>query len=134
MAIFYSANNNGFYHTNVQKSLFSEAGEPIGIIADAVKITLELHEDLLAGNAAGKEIAPDPRGHPVLVTPRITDEVKWERIRVDRTELLAASDYTQMPDYPADNKPLWGEYRQELRDITASFSDPDNVVWPTPPA
>lgn len=133
MTIFYSATQNGFYHSNVHKNLFSDTGEPIGIIKGAVKITTELHEDLLAGNAAGKQIAPDKNGHPKLVDYVFSVEEQWKQIREKRDELLSESDYTQMPDYDLINKHEWALYRQSLRNIT-NYPGPGEVVWPTAPA
>lgn len=55
-------------------------------------------------------------------------------VRTKRDALLAASDWTQMPDVPADTQTLWQPYRQSLRDVTAQDGFPFNVEWPTPPA
>lgn len=42
-------------------------------------------------------------------------------IRVMRDRILAASDFTQMPDYPISDaaRAAWAEYRQALRDLPA---------------
>lgn len=57
----------------------------------------------------------------------------WAGIRARRNELLAACDWTQLPDVSSANRAAWAEYRQALRDVTAQ-PDPENVVWPVPPA
>lgn len=62
---------------------------------------------------------------------RTTDQA-WADVRTKRSELLASSDWTQMPDVPAQTKQAWAGYRQELRDITKQ-SDPFNVEWPVKP-
>ena len=57
-------------------------------------------------------------------------------LRIKRDELLAQSDYTQMPDVPLSNKDLWDNYRQQLRDLPethANITSLDEVTWPTPP-
>lgn len=54
-------------------------------------------------------------------------------VKNTRAQLLADSDWTQMPDVPLATKGLWAAYRQELRDITAQAGYPLNVIWPTPP-
>jgi len=54
-------------------------------------------------------------------------------LRVQRTALLADSDWTQVADAPGD-KAAWATYRQALRDLPANTSDPADVNWPTPPA
>lgn len=63
-----------------------------------------------------------------------TDDIKWSEIRAVRNELLAASDWTQLPDSPlsSDVKAQWSTYRVALRDITTQPID--NITWPTPPA
>ena len=54
-----------------------------------------------------------------------------EANRIKRNQLLADSDWTQLPDAPAD-KTVWAAYRQELRDVT-SQTDPFNIVLPVAP-
>jgi len=62
-----------------------------------------------------------------------------ENVRVTRNELLAASDYTQMPDvtFNAGVKESWATYRQSLRNLPANIPSDiaslGDVVWPTPP-
>ena len=58
---------------------------------------------------------------------------KWADIRAERDQLLAASDYTQVADAPGD-KAAWATYRETLRDLPASQSDPDDIVFPTEPS
>ena len=59
-----------------------------------------------------------------------------QRVRLNRNRLLAASDWTQLPDSPlvAGSKAPLVQYRQALRDVTKQAGFPTNVVWPTPPA
>lgn len=56
-------------------------------------------------------------------------------IKTKRSELLVASDWTQLPNGPltAEQTTAWATYRQELRDIPAQSGYPLNVIWPTPP-
>ena len=53
-------------------------------------------------------------------------------IRIHRNNLLALSDWTQLPDAPVD-KTAWATYRQELRDLPETI-DINNPVWPVSPA
>lgn len=133
MTIFYSASNNGFYDTGVHAGLFSENGEPIGIISGAVSISAEEHSRLITASSTGKLIKAGEDGRPIAVEPEITDETKWWRVREERNLKLAETDYTQMPDYSINNKDGWIKYRQALRDITTSFNSPTEVIWPTLP-
>lgn len=50
-----------------------------------------------------------------------------------RKKLLAATDWTQMPDVSIATKAAWAAYRQELRDITTQAGYPTEITWPTPP-
>lgn len=61
-----------------------------------------------------------------------------EDVRVMRDSLLAASDWTQLPDAPLTDaqKDDWRVYRQSLRDITDEcqyITCIDDVTWPTQP-
>ena len=51
-----------------------------------------------------------------------------------RNGLLAASDWTQLPDVPLATKETWAIYRQDLRDITDQPGYPLEVVWPVAPS
>ena len=55
-------------------------------------------------------------------------------VRQQRSQLLAQSDWTQLPDVPLATKEAWAVYRQALRDITEQPGYPLDVVWPSPPA
>jgi len=55
-----------------------------------------------------------------------------EPIRQERNAFLAQSDWTQLPDAPVDAA-AWATYRQELRDLPATFSRVSEVVWPEAP-
>ena len=61
------------------------------------------------------------------------DERQATSVRAQRNSLLAACDWTQLPDAPVDHE-TWATYRQNLRDVTAQAGFPWDVVWPTPPA
>jgi hypothetical protein len=56
----------------------------------------------------------------------------WDFIRAERNGLLAACDWTQLPDASADAA-AWATYRQALRDITTQ-TDPFDIVWPASPS
>ena len=63
----------------------------------------------------------------------IPDEYRWERIRVYRDSLLTASDWRMIEDAPWD-KSAWATYRQALRDLPSSVTDPSKIVFPSEPA
>lgn len=56
----------------------------------------------------------------------------WNDIRAKRNKLIAATDWTQLPDVPEAVRSAYQAYRQELRDVTDAAS-PDQVVWPVKP-
>jgi len=54
-------------------------------------------------------------------------------VRKKRDELLLASDRTQFADSSVDAK-AWAVYRQALRDLPATITDPtEPIEWPEPP-
>jgi hypothetical protein len=80
---------------------------------------------------------------PVTTTP-FTDEeiaareaaaeiIAWAKLEDERDGLLAATDWTQLPDAPVDRE-AWAAYRQALRDLPAKIKNPIEPEWPTPPA
>jgi hypothetical protein len=54
------------------------------------------------------------------------------KLRVKRNELLAETDYWMMSD-TAEATTEQLSYRQALRDITATYSSLEDVVWPIKP-
>ena len=59
----------------------------------------------------------------------------WRKIRKERNQLLKDSDYIMFPDITisAEKKEEWETYRQSLRDIPQTFSNPDDVTYPDKP-
>jgi hypothetical protein len=62
----------------------------------------------------------------------ISTEWIWERLRNKRNLLLTESDFRMVTDSPF-NQIAWAEYRQALRDLPATVSDPAEIVFPEPP-
>jgi hypothetical protein len=59
-------------------------------------------------------------------------EGQWELIRNERDKLLTETDFIVLKSYEA-GVPVPEEYviyRQELRDIPQSQTDPYNIIWP----
>jgi hypothetical protein len=54
-------------------------------------------------------------------------------LRNARNDRLKSSDWTQGADVPDDIKLAWQPYRQALRNITETYSNLDEVIWPTKP-
>jgi hypothetical protein len=122
MSIFYSPSNEGFYDTSVIKYP--------SLPRDCIEITREEHSLFLHEmNANNKKLV---RKDDVLVLEDRPEIITWEMIRNTRNRLLNDSDYTQVPDFPGD-KDAWAAYRQELREVTNTFSSPELVEWPVKP-
>jgi hypothetical protein len=62
-------------------------------------------------------------------TPAQVEVLLATDARAERNTLLAASDWTQIPDAPVDQA-AWATYRQALRDITAQAGFPADINWP----
>ncbi|MDD1138771.1 phage tail assembly chaperone [Pseudomonas sp. TNT2022 ID233] len=65
-----------------------------------------------------------------------TPEVEWAAIRNRRDQLLRATDFTQLPDYPVTTEQLAQvkTYRKALRDIPEMVVHPSELVWPDLPS
>lgn len=86
-------------------------------------------------------IKPTIQGGQVLaveVQPLTADDLAnkekelGEKIRIRRNQLLAACDYTQLPDNNDPKKAEWATYRQALRDLPEQAGFP-NVEFPKDP-
>jgi hypothetical protein len=62
---------------------------------------------------------------------------QWNNVREKRDEILKQSDALVLPDrwasYAPEKQASLSTYRQALRDIPQTQTDPANIVWPTPP-
>ena len=54
-------------------------------------------------------------------------------LRIERNQLLTASDWRATIDYQGTRQSEWLTYRQALRDLPANTQDASNPTWPTPP-
>ena len=62
----------------------------------------------------------------------VLDELFLIRLRYWRDGELSKTDWTQVADAPVD-KAAWATYRQALRDLPASNSDPRQIELPVEP-
>ncbi len=67
------------------------------------------------------------------IGPDLTPEQQIDIMRSIRDGLLAASDWTQLPDAPVD-KTAWATYRQNLRDFPSTWTPGPTADFPDPPA
>jgi hypothetical protein len=127
MTIFFSASTLGFYDDGIHSTLPSDARE----------ISADVHIQLLEAQTGGALIAANNNGDPIATTrPGPTETELIDALRVERDRLLAASDRTQFADAPLTDaeREAWRVYRQALRNLPETISDPANVVWPVAPA
>ncbi len=68
----------------------------------------------------------------IEVAEDVPNDYLIERIRNWRNVELAATDWTQLPDAPAD-KAAYATYRQELRDLMAQSEDARAFIFPIKP-
>ena len=62
-------------------------------------------------------------------------DAQWASVRAQQRQKLYESDWTcSVTDYEVPNKSEWVQYRQALRDLPSTVTDPTNVTWPTPPS
>ena len=127
MALYFCAVSCGFYDSDIHPSVPSTARQ----------ITAEAHAALMKAQADGKMIAANDNGDPVSVDrPALGADELAAAIRRERNALLAASDFTQVPDSPftREQREEWRIYRQALRDLPETIIDPAACAWPVAPA
>lgn len=95
---------------------------------DAVPISEARFAELMAAQADGMTIVA--KGAAPVARKRVLDEAARQAARRTRRDnLLAKSDWTQLPDAnPPGGVKAWSWYRQQLRDL-----DMEGNQWPTPP-
>ena len=100
-----------------------------------VKAT-EVTEEVTSGKKRGdKTVVGDKDKETVTVTYTAVDQTdveQWASIRAERDLKLIDSDWMANSDVTMSD--AWKTYRQALRDLPASKSDPDDIVWPTKPS
>lgn len=118
---------------------------------DAIEISQAQYDEALAGVLEGKVVSieggfsvaypPEPEPDP---EPEITVDELWDALRAERDGLIAATDWlvqrhaeelvleldtTLTPEQHTDLL----AYRQALRDLPETTTDPTNPEWPNEP-
>ena len=100
---------------------------------DCVEITQSQYDQIKDGWAASESSGVVTVTEPAEWLENKTNEA-WRKIRKERNQLLKDSDYTMLKDYPTTvSEQEWTTYRQSLRDIPQTFSNPDDVTYPDKP-
>lgn len=81
----------------------------------------------LTGEVTTVEIEDEP-----APTREPDSEALATAARAERNRLLAACDWTQVPDAPVDAA-AWAAYRAALRDVPQQAGFPEVIDWPTAP-
>jgi len=122
MTIYYSPSTSGFYDTRVGYG---------NLPNDIVEIEYSTYIDALNQQSLGnKQIIFE--NNTIKVVEYMLD-LTWGNIRLLRNKKLSRSDWTQSKDVPDNISSQWAVYRQALRDIPQIQTDPNNIIWPTPP-
>jgi hypothetical protein len=85
------ANPKKHYSATV-RGFFSEEIHGANLPVDAVEITTDEWQALLAAQTSGKQIVPGPDGKPIAVDPIITPAMKRRRIEAQIQKLRTAPD------------------------------------------
>lgn len=120
MKVYFSELNQAFYAADIEYP---------NLPNDLVEVNALQHQELLDKLNAGFKANKSEGGF--TYTPVIRKET-WDSIKLRRDAELARSDFTQLADWPG-NKQAWAVYRQALRDLPETFSDPNDVIWPIKP-
>ena len=123
MKYFYSPSTSGFYMDEIHSKMPE----------DVFEVPEAEYQMLFEGQANGKSIVYKSR--KLQLVTQVVSPVTWEEVRATRDRLLAACDWTQMPDIQMSEETinLWRTYRQTLRDITSDYKKPADVRWPESP-
>ena len=101
-----------------------------GVILNTIVVdSLNVFPNLIDA-AVGGSIGDTWNGAAIVKKPRDVEAEKVS-VRNQRDSLIAATDWTQLPDVPQAIKSQWASYRQALRDVPQQAEFPSNVVWPT---
>lgn len=106
MSILFSRSTGGFYTAEIHGA---------NMPSDVVEITAEHHAALLDGQAAGKVIAADKNGLPVLQDPPAPAPLTFEQVQAQRQAA-----------YVAESDPLKNEAEY---DAIVAGTDPDYTAW-----
>jgi hypothetical protein len=154
MKIYYSKSTSGFYNDDihgprtllaVDEGMTDVPNPDCKIPTDAVEITEEEHQSLLAAQSSGKIIMPDANGNPVAVDspPPSPYEVATAK-RLQRDAALSKTDWAVIrhrdeseagasSTLSDDQYKSLLSYRQALRDLTKVSGFPD-VSLPDAPS
>lgn len=87
----------------------------------------------------GQKLFPNPGGNDTDLSGddryawfELRAAEDWAQLRDERNKKLTETDFMANSDYAITD--AWKTYRQALRDITSSYKNLSEVVWPTKPS
>jgi len=117
--MYYAKSTGGFYNRAVHGD---------NIPDDAVEITAEQYESLLAGQSSGKHIAADSGGFPILQdAPRATAAQVWEAIKAERDRRKAGGVKVGEKWFHSDD----GSRIQQMGLVMMGANLPAGLQWKT---
>ena len=121
---------------NSTDTIFPGDQRPVDLGDYVLVRATEVTQEITSGKKRGSTtVVGDKDNNTVTVTYTAVDQTdteQWAAIRVDRDRKLSASDWMANSDVTMSS--AWKTYRQALRDLPASESDPDDITWPTEPS
>ena len=133
--------NTGTIQQLFPNTSFSAAGPNADFLTE--NNVVELVETLSYTTPTQKLTSVDPyvqsgKAYNVKVESTTTEEQailtsqKWEEVRNQRNTILQATDWMASSDLTLSD--AWKNYRNELRQIPQTQTDPFNITWPTSPS
>jgi hypothetical protein len=102
----------------------------IELYSNVVSVTLIGENGYEAKDAEGQIVTVDSATVEARAV-ELETENKWVKLRNKRNKLLAETDFYALSDVTMTTE--MSNYRQALRDLPSSTSNPDDVVFPTKP-
>lgn len=133
----------GDYRTMFPNTSFTPAGPSDEFLAEHGAKKLNRFKPYDALTQKLEQVSPYDDGEFVSVVQVVSlsaEEIQSAKdsamanVRAQRDRLLAACDWTHLPDAPQAKKADWATYRQALRDFPATLQDARlSVDWPKDP-
>jgi len=127
--IVYRTEDKQHINCKVKFAEFNEIHPFTASITDIEDHGVNIYNDIVSGKYG-------PIGDYVPPPPPTTEEL-WRRVRDRRDALLTQSDILVLPDrwvtYTTEKQNALSVYRQTLRDLPETQTDPNNITWPVPP-
>ena len=118
----------GFYDDTIHKKI------PI----PNIQITEEQWQEAISNNYNYVDADTKTLSYKDFRTPEQILQDKWNRIRAKRNQLLQETDIYMLVDkfetLTAEQQAELKAYRQALRDLPQTYSNPDDVVFPAKPS